>query len=146
MVSAIETDNSSVGCHSDLTYSRNGRIIRRWEMGPQKSMYSGWMPGHPTLLLKREIYEKYGLYRTDLKISADYEFIVRFLKDKSNKLAYVPKVLIDMYYGGTSSSGLSSYWLSIKESHRALRMNGYKFPLIADFNRIIRFTIQFIRK
>ncbi len=144
MVSAAESDEGVVGCHSDLTYSSGGKIIRSWKMGPQKSVYSGWMPGHPTLLLKREIYEKYGLYRTDLRISSDYEFMVRFLKDGSNRLAYVPKVLIDMYYGGTSSSGLSSYWLSLKEGHEALRMNGYKLPLVVDINRIFRFVVQFV--
>ena len=114
-------------------------------MGPQRSILSGWMPGHPSLLLKREIYEKYGLYRTDLKISADYEFMVRFLKDSSNRLAYIPEVLIDMFYGGTSSSGLSSYWQSLKEGHIALKMNGYKYASITDINRCLRFAMQFIK-
>ncbi len=143
MVSAIESDDV-IGCHCDLTYSRHGKVIRTWRMGPQKSIRSGWMPGHPTLLLKREVYEKYGLYRTDLKISSDYEFMVRVLKDGSNKLAYVPKFLIDMFYGGTSSSGVAGYWQSLKESHKALKINGYSFLIITDINRIIRFAGQFV--
>lgn len=145
MVTTVESDRNAVGCHSDLTYSFEGRVIRRWRMGPQRSVYWGWMPGHPTLLLKREVYEKYGLYRIDLRISADYEFMVRFLKDRSNKLAYIPEVLIDMYYGGTSSSGMSSYWQSLKEAHNGLKINGYRFPMIIDFNRIVRFVAQFAK-
>lgn len=144
MVAAIEESSKAIGCHSDLTYSNNGKIIRSWKMGNQKSVYTGWMPGHPTLLLKREIYEKYGLYRTDMHIAADYEFMVRFLKEKKNKLAYVPEVLIDMFYGGTSSSGLSTYWQSLQEGHRALKINGYRFAVIADINRCIRFATQFV--
>lgn len=144
MADAIESDEKAVGCHSDLTYSRDGRIIRRWRMGPQRSVYSGWMPGHPSLLLSRKVYEKYGLYRTDLRISSDFEFIVRILKDRTTELAYIPKVLVDMYYGGTSSSGFSSYWLSLKEAHRGLKINGYRFALFIDINRIIRFVIQFL--
>lgn len=144
MITAVESDRNAVGCHSDLTYSSDRRVIRRWRMGPQRSVYWGWMPGHPTLLLNREVYEKYGLYRTDLRISADYEFMVRFLKDGSNKLAYIPEVLIDMYYGGTSSSSLSNYWQSLKESHKGLMINGYRFPLVIDICRIVRFVIQFL--
>ncbi len=144
MVDAIESDDEAVGCHSDLTYSRDGRIVRRWQMGPQRSIYSGWMPGHPSLLLRREVYEKHGLYRNDLKISSDYEFIARILKNGSTKLAYVPRVLVDMYYGGTSSSGISSYWRSLKEAHRGLKINGYRFAMIIDLNRIIRFVLQFV--
>ncbi len=146
MVSAIGSVPDVIGCHSDLTYSRDGKIIRRWKMGPQKSIYSGWMPGHPSLLLKREVYERNGLYRTDMLIAADYEFIVRVFKDRSNRLTYVPKTIIDMFYGGISSSGLSGYRLSLCEGHRALTMNGYRFPFLIDFNRIIRFFIQFFRK
>ena len=146
MVAAVEKDDSVVGCHSDLTYSRDGKVIRNWRMGPQGSIYSGWMPGHPSLLLKREVYERYGLYRTDFKIASDYEFMVRILKDNSNRLSYIPEVLVDMFYGGTSSSGFSSYCLSLWEGHRGLKINGYRFPLIADINRIIRFALQFVAR
>lgn len=146
MVAAIESDYNVIGCHSDLTYSSSGKIIRNWRMGKQKSIYSGWMPGHPSLMLKRAVYEKYGLYRTDLKISSDYEFMIRFLKDKTNRLAYIPQVLVDMFYGGTSSAGFQSYLLSLKEGHKALKINGYKFPLIVDISRCTRFALQFIFK
>ena len=69
----------------------------------QGTIYQGWMPGHPTLFLKREVYEKYGLYDTSFRIAADYEFMVRFLKDKENQLNYLPEIIISMFYGGTSS-------------------------------------------
>ena len=110
-------------------------------MGEQKSVYSGWMPGHPTLLLKREVYEKYGLYKTDYRIAADYEFMVRFLRE--NRIAYIPKTLISMYYGGTSNNGIGSYFRSFTEGNRALRENGYKFCLCISVVRTIRVLLQF---
>lgn len=141
MVSALENNTECVGCHSDLVYEKDGHIVRQWKMGEQRSVYSGWMPGHPTLLLKREIYEKYGLYKTDYRIAADYEFMVRFLKE--NRIAYIPEKLISMYYGGTSSSGIGSYWQSFNEGNRALKENGYKFCLGISVLRTIRVLLQF---
>lgn len=104
MVKTIEDNSQCVGAHADLVYADETKVVRYWKMGPQKSLYLGWMPGHPTLFLKREIYEKYGLYNPEYRIAADYEFMIRFLKDKENRLAYLPRTIIRMYYGGTSTS------------------------------------------
>lgn len=149
MVSLIQnSSNSVVGAHADLVYADETHVVRKWKMGPQKSILCGWMPGHPTLFLKREIYEKYGLYKTDYKISADYEFMIRFLSDKcaDNKLAYLPENIISMYYGGTSTSSGVSYIKSLKEGHRALVSNGVHPAFIADIFRTVRVLLQFVVK
>lgn len=149
LVSAVEKGNEDencryVGAHCDLYYMDGEKIVRKWKMG-QGRIEQGWLPGHPTLFLRREIYEKYGLYDTKYKISADYEFMARFLKDSSNRLAYVPEVLVGMYYGGTSTNSLGSYMKSLKEGHQALKENGYSHAWLIDFKRILRVLWQFIR-
>ena len=101
-----QTGKQFIGAHADLVYAQGDKIIRNWHMG-QGEIRNGWMPGHPTLFLRREVYEKYGLYDTSYRISADYEFMIRVLKD-GNKLAYFPETIISMYYGGTSNKGLRS--------------------------------------
>lgn len=146
MVKLIESQPRCVGAHADLVYATDDKVVRYWKMGPQKSLRMGWLPGHPTLFLKREIYEKYGLYNTDYKIAADYEFMIRFLKDKENRLAYLPETIIRMYYGGTSTSDTGSYMLSLKEGHRALKENGIKAAFIADGLRTGRVLWQFVRR
>lgn len=143
LVDAIEKSGADcIGAHSDLVYVEGERIVRRWHMG-QGDIRQGWMPGHPTLFLKREIYEKYGQYDITYRCAADYEFMVRFLKDGKNKLAYVPKVLISMFYGGTSNAGLRNYLVSFKEGYMALRTNGVKHPLIITLKRTWRVLRQF---
>lgn len=144
LVQAIEANAGCVGAHADLVY-KEGEVVRRyWKMG-NGSIYSGWMPAHPSLLLKREIYDKYGLYNTDYICSADYEFMIRFLKD-GNRIAYVPKTLISMFYGGTSTESAGSYTTSIKEALRALRENKVPFGTIITGLRTIRVLGQFYRK
>ena len=147
MVSCVETVNPDtgkeyVGAHADLVYMDGKKVVRSWKMG-QGLIEKGWMPGHPTLFLKREIYAQYGLYDTSFKISADYEFMIRFLKGGQNQLAYLPETIVSMFYGGASNASFSNYLLSLKEGHRALQKNGVKGPCLIDIKRTIRVLKQF---
>ena len=139
-----DTAEEYIGVHADLVYVDGEKVIRKWHMG-EGNIYFGWMPGHPTLFLKREIYEKYGLYRTDLKIASDYEFMMRFLKDKKNKLAYLPETVIEMFYGGTSTVGLKSYIESFKEGYKALKLNKIGFAFWITGFRTLRVLSQFLK-
>lgn len=143
LVHAIEQGGEEcIGAHADLVYVDGERVVRTWHMGEGK-LSQGWMPGHPTLFLKREVYERYGTYDTDYRCAADYEFMVRFLKDEKNRLAYVPEVLIAMFYGGTSNAGLGNYLVSFKEGYRALKRNGVPHPLLITVKRTFRVLRQF---
>lgn len=142
-VNAIaKSEETCIGAHSDLIYTQGDKIIRNWHMGDGDIM-QGWMPGHPALFLKREVYEKYGQYDTSFCCAADYEFMVRFLKDKENKLIYIPTVLIAMFYGGTSNAGLKNYLISFKEGYMALRKNRVKYPLLITLKRTWKVLRQF---
>ena len=143
LVHAIEEGGENcIGSHADLVYVDGERVIRTWRMGEGK-LSQGWMPGHPTLFLKREVYERYGTYDTTYRCAADYEFMVRFLKDEKNRLIYVPEVLIAMFYGGTSNAGLRNYLVSFKEGYMALKKNGVSHPLLITVKRTIRVLRQF---
>lgn len=143
LVSAIEQGGDDcIGAHADLVYVDGERIVRKWHMGEGR-LSSGWMPGHPTLFLKREVYERYGCYDISYRCAADYEFMVRFLKDERNRLVYVPEVLIAMFYGGTSNAGLGNYLVSFKEGYMALKKNDVPHPLMTTVKRTFRVLRQF---
>ncbi len=141
MVAVMEKEGTD-GVHGDLLYMDGDKVVRKWHQG-QGNIRSGWMPGHPTMYVKKEVYETYGLYKTDYRISADYEFMIRILKDGKVKLSYIPEVLIYMSHGGTSTNGLKAYLESLKEGHRALKENGVSFAFFTDFLRILRVLKQF---
>lgn len=142
MVAIMEKEGTD-GVHGDLDYVDGEKIVRKWRNG-QGDIRKGWMPGHPTLYLKREVYETYGLYKTDYRISADYEYMIRILKDQKVKLSYIPEVLIKMSHGGTSTKSLGAYLEGMKEGHRALKENGVKFAFVTDMLRTLRVLKQFI--
>lgn len=130
------------GAHGDLLYMEGNRIVRYWHQGQGKLRF-GWLPGHPTFYVKKEVYERYGNYREDYKVAADYEFMIRCLKDGQVKLAYLPQILVYMEHGGTSSSGPGAYLTSLLEGHRALKENGIRFAWFTDVCRTLRVLLQF---
>ena len=134
MVEIMEKEGTD-GVHGDLCYMDGDRIIRKWHQG-QGVIRSGWMPGHPTLYLKKEVYDRFGLYRTDYRISGDYEFMVRILYRKEVTLSYLPEILIYMSHGGTSTNSLGAYVESMMEGHRALVENHVPFAWVTDLCRV----------
>ena len=74
------------------------QIVRYWNSGEynMSSFRWGWMPPHPTVYVKREVYEKYGAYRTDLGSGADYECMVRLMVKHRIRVAYLPEIVVKM--------------------------------------------------
>lgn len=142
MVEIMEKEGTD-GVHGDLCYMDGDRIVRKWHQG-QGVIRSGWMPGHPTLYLKKEVYDRFGLYRTDYRISGDYEFMVRILYRKEVTLSYLPEILIYMSHGGTSTNSLGAYVESMMEGHRALVENHVPLAWVTDLCRVVRVLSQFV--
>lgn len=120
---------------ADLVYVRPNNLnktVRYYsskQFNPDKFSY-GWMPAHPTFFVKRSIYHKYGLFKTDYKIAADFELLVRFLYRHRISYYYLNKVLIKMRTGGISTRNLKSNWILNKEIVRACSENGIKTSLL----------------
>ena len=43
---------------------------------------------HPTMYVKRELYERYGLYDLEVKIAMDYDFLCRIRNEKFTFIKY----------------------------------------------------------
>ena len=108
--------------------TRNIRRYRSRYFSPSRIAW-GWMPAHPTLFLRREIYQRFGLFRTDFRIAGDYEFVARIFKKGDLRYRYVPEVLVRMRTGGVSTGGWRSSLLLNREVLRACRDNGIRTNL-----------------
>jgi len=86
----------------------------------------GWMPPHPTTLIRRSIYDAVGNYNTQYKISSDFEFLIRALWLHSVKFDRIDSVVVRMQYGGLSTNGLKASYQLNKEIIQACRSNGLK--------------------
>lgn len=126
-IAAAFADPAVDGVYGDLQYvSAGARVIRHWHSGkytPSK-LRRGWMPPHPTLYLRREVFERWGLYDTSYSIAADYDAMLRYLVKGGIRLAYVPEVLVMMRVGGESNRSLERILHKSREDLRAIRANG----------------------
>lgn len=84
----------------------------------------GFMPAHPTFFTYRKYFEEFGYYKTDYKIAADYELLIRFLYVHQLKSKYLPFDFMKMRTGGTSTASIRSNILLNKEIVRACKENG----------------------
>lgn len=102
------------------------RIIRRLRSGafePAK-LRQGWMTQHPTLYLRRSVFDQFGLYDTHSRIAADYDAMLRYLVRGKIKLAYIPQVITKMRVGSESNRSLSKIIEKSRQDNRAIRGNG----------------------
>lgn len=116
------------GVYGDLQYvaeDNPGTVVRHWCAGEftQAKLRRGWMPPHPTLYLRREVFDKFGLYDTSFRIAADYDAMLRYMTKGQIVLAYVPEVMVRMRLGGESNRSLESIWKKSCEDYRAIRRN-----------------------
>jgi len=116
-------------CWGGLVYVNRqncDKITRYWKPSDCNShkFQNGWILPHPTFFVKRKIYEKYGLFNTDFKISADYELMLRLLYKNKISHTYVSNILIKMREGGMSNRGISNILAKTKEDLKACRMYG----------------------
>jgi len=145
--------------YGDLLYvsSNNlNNVLRYWKAGDttkvqhgrkemERAIKHGWMPPHPALFVKREIYEKHGLYDTSLKIASDYEMILRLFWKHKISTAYLPKIITKMRWGGTSNKSFGNLITKSKEDYIAMKKNGLPLPCFTLALKNIRKLPQFIR-
>ena len=114
--------------YADLVYvepknlNKTVRYYDSSKFNPSKFSY-GWMPAHPTFFVKKDTYEKHGVFRTDLKIAADFDILIRFLLTHKISYSYMQEVLVKMRVGGVSTS-FNSIWIISIEQLQVCRDNG----------------------
>lgn len=128
---ASELQNSNIhGVYSNLKYvhhSNPKQVIRNWKSKPFKAinLKFGWMPPHPTLFLKREVYETIGPFNTNYRIAADYDWVLRAFTDSRFTIKYIDTYISDMRIGGASNGSFKSIIKKSKEDYSVIR----QYPL-----------------
>ena len=145
-------DNQLIDCiYGNLIYidsNQNNRISRRWVSKEfKKGLFEkSWTPAHPTFYCKKELYIKYGLYRTDFKIASDVELMYRFLDKHYLRSLYIDRYMVIMRQGGVSNRGIASTITITKEMKIAINENGGKFNIFKYLIYKCLKIKQFIKK
>ena len=79
--------------------------------------------GTSYFFVRKDIYTKYGNFKLDYKIAADYELLTRFLSKYKISYSYIKEPIIKMRIGGVSTSGIKSNYILNKEIICACKEN-----------------------
>lgn len=134
--------------YGDLEYfraSRPTKVVRTYRSNQfhPAQLKRGLMPAHPTLFLRKNVYERFGLFDSSYKIAGDFEFIVRIFKDESLGFRYIPQKMVRMQMGGISTMGLSSTILLLNENIRACCNNGISTNYLFLLSRYPRKLLEY---
>jgi glycosyltransferase involved in cell wall biosynthesis len=137
------------GVYADLNYvdrNNTAKIIRKWRSGQYKDgmFLKGWMPPHPTFFVKRSCYDRLGVFNLQLRSSADYELMLRFIHVNKIALSYLPKMIVNMRAGGQSNVSLLNRLKGNKEDHMAWELNGLKPGLFTLIRKPLSKLLQYL--
>lgn len=135
----FSTENEKSGKMIDVVYGDLvfvdrydiNKTVRYWksQVFDLKLLKNGWMPPHPTVFMKKEVYKKHGLFNTNLSCAADYDYILRVFSDKSLTFCYMPEIITKMRIGGISTKGFKNLLTKMKEDLWVLKQNNMPLPL-----------------
>jgi glycosyltransferase involved in cell wall biosynthesis len=122
-----------------------GVITRRWKSAKVNGLLleMGWMPPHPTLYVKKEIYNRYGNYRLDFGTAADYELILRFFYRYKIKTCYVDEVFVKMLTGGISNKSIFNHVTGNVNDFKAMKLHKLHAPFIAIILKPLQKVFQY---
>ena len=130
--------------YGNIVFVKNNKPYRYWRSGKPRTFRYGWMPPHPAFFVKKEIYTRYGIFRLDCGLNADYELMLRLLEKEKVSSYWLDKTITYMSAGGASDSGLKTRINSIEDNKKAWTVNGMKCPPLAVWLKKLRKLSQFI--
>lgn len=133
--------------YGDLQYCHGAKVVRRWRSNDfhPSSLKFGWMPAHPTVYVRREVYAQVGPYDEWFRISADYDMMLRIFS-AGYKTHYIPEVLVSMETGGASNKNTKARLSKTQEDHIALKKNNVGAGYLTVACKQLRKVKQFLRK
>ncbi len=150
-IAGIFEDEKVDVCYADLQYVQQNnldKIVRNWKAGQfsARSFYWGWMPPHPTVFVRRHVYDKVGDFNTILKSAADYELLLRIFVKSDFNIGYLPEYIVKMRAGGISNASLKNRLRANGEDKKAWKLNELTPYFFTCYIKPLRKVFQFLIK
>lgn len=113
--------------YGDLVFrkEKNKKVMRTWKSSrfETQMLGDGWMPPHPTVFVRREVFNKIGLYDTKYSICSDYDFVIRLFKNDQIKGRYLECPITIMNPGGASGNSFKKTFAKLWQDYLIIRRN-----------------------
>ena len=117
------------------------KIIRKYKSRILNinNLSKGFMPAHTATFFKKDLFVKYGLYKTNFIICGDYEFIVRITVQKKDLECYkLDRIIVNMKLGGMSQFGFYNTLKINKEIQKSLNYNGINVSIFTLYMKYFK--------
>lgn len=126
--------------HADLVYVAQDdpdRPVRFWRSRPctDVSLRQGYIPAHPTVFVRRSVYERAGGFDLSYRLAADYEFLLRIFRQHRIKARYIPEIWVRMRTGGATGGSIAEIKRQNDEIIAAREKHGISYPRTLFFAR-----------
>jgi len=117
----------------------SGKTFRPW------MFRFGFMPPHPSFFVRKDLYDKFGVYDVSFDISGDYELMVRFLYVNKLKYRYLNVDMVAMRIGGASTKSIKTLIIDNNQNViKACRSNGVYTNIIMVSTRYVQKILEII--
>jgi glycosyltransferase involved in cell wall biosynthesis len=124
------------------------RVLRYCTAGEfkRRDFEKGDMPPHPSVFVKKAVYEKFGTFNIDFRLAADYEWLLRSAYNGNTQWEHLGKILVKMRTGGMSQRGIQSKVKLNNEIRKACEINGVKTSLLRIYSKYFTKLFQLVRR
>lgn len=132
-VAEVLADPTLDACYANLVYVDRqdvSRVVRVWRSRAfRPGLFArGWMPAHPTLFVRREVFARLGSFDLTFRRQADFDLAMRFFEFGHIRSQFVPEFWVRMRAGGVSNNSLLGVLRGNLEADRICRKNGLHVP------------------
>lgn len=151
LIAATFSQPGIMASYADLQFVQRddiGKVVRTWKAGSytRRSFYYGWMPPHPTFFVRREVYDRAGVFNNNLQSAADYELMLRILLKHEIPAYYINKVIIKMRVGGMSTASFRNRIKANMQDRMAWKINNLSPHPFTLYLKPVRKLGQFFKK
>jgi glycosyltransferase involved in cell wall biosynthesis len=136
----FKADNSLMWSHAQYVQHRGDIDIISGLPFDKNQLWKGMRQvAHPTMFIKKGVYDRHGLYNTDLKVAMDYDLLVRI---RNEKFFFIPKPLSCFAAGGASSTQFTKGLEEVKKSYRQYIGYSFKQTLWQLRQKVLHYFMQ----
>ncbi len=145
---AMEQTDAEIVYGDARILGADGRTRRYYSSAPYRpwQMRLGNMPAHPATFIRRSTMLRLGGYREDMRLSADFELLLRYIYINKVPAVYVPGLVVNMLDGGASNAGWRAKAEINREILHACRVNGVATALPLLWLRYPLKAMQYVFK
>jgi glycosyltransferase len=150
-VMSVFEDPAIEAVHADLVYvdsENTDRIRRHWKAWDfsREDYRKGYIPAHPTVFMRRGVYDAIGGFDMQYRLAADYDFLLRAFYVNAIKAVHVPQIWVKMRTGGVTGGNAASIKKQNDEIRASREAHGLHYPDFLFFaNKAINRSLQMAR-